>query len=154
MEWNMITSISTAIMALIILFTVIFAVFQFREIHRSRKVTTFISVRQFLQEEVTRRARGILIRVSGKGFKDWSREEIEAAEKACETYNFVGIMVSKKLIEEDFIANEWRDSIIKCWKAAKPMIVEYRRTRGKDYWDNFEKLYELAKVIKTADDMV
>jgi len=154
MDWNMITAMSTASMALIILVTAIFAVFQLREIQKSRKVTAFISVRQFLQEEGTRRARGILIAVSGKNFKDWSKEEIEAAEKACESYNFVGVMVSKKLIEKDFIVNKWRDSIIKCWEAAKPMIDEYRRTRGKDYWDDFEKLYEMAKKVETAYNTV
>jgi hypothetical protein len=37
MDWNMITAISTASMALIILGTSIFAVFQLREIQSSRK---------------------------------------------------------------------------------------------------------------------
>ena len=155
MDWNMITAISTASMALIILGTAIFAVFQLREIQSSRKLSAFISVRQFLQEESKRRARKILITVlSGKDFKDWSEEEIETAEKACESYDFVGIMVSKKLIEKDFIVTEWRDSIIKCWEAAKPMIIKYRKTRGKDYWDDFEKIYRMAKKIETPYNMV
>lgn len=85
MDWNMITAISTASMVLIILVTAIFAVMQLREIKKSRKVTTFISLSQFLQEEATRKARGILIGASGKKFNDWSIEEIEAAEKVCST---------------------------------------------------------------------
>jgi len=149
MDWNMITAISTASMALIILVTAIFAVLQLWEIKRSRKVTAFVSLSQFLQEEATRKARGILIGASGKKFNDWSKEEIEAAEKVCSTYDVAGIMLSKKLIEKDLLM-EWRDSLIKSWEVAKPMIIEYRKTRGKDYWDDFENLYRMAKKIKTV----
>ena len=56
----------------------------------------------------------------------------------------------QKLIEKDLVVNEWRDSIIKCWEAAKPMIEEYRKKRGKDFWDDFEKLYKEAMKIETA----
>ncbi len=153
MDWNMITAISTASMTLIILATAIFAVLQLREIKRSRKVTAFVSLSQFLQEEATRKARGILIDASGEKFNDWSKEEIEAAEKACSTYDVAGIMLSKKLIEKDLLM-EWRDSIIKSWEAAEPMIIEYRKSRGKDYWDDFEKLYRTAKKIETAYNTV
>lgn len=153
MDWNMITAISTASMVLIILVTAIFAVIQLREIKKSRKVTTFISLSQFLQEKDTRKARGILIGASGKKFNDWSIEEIEAAEKVCSTYDVAGIMLSKKLIEKDLL-KEWRHSIIKSWEAAKPMIIEYRKIRGKDYWDDFENLYRMAKKIKTAYNTV
>ena len=150
MDWNMISAISTAFMALVILITAIFAVLQLREISRSRKVTAFMNLSQFLQREEIRRARRILIGTSGKSFEDWSEEEIEAAERACSTYDVAGIMVSKKLIEKDLVVNEWRDSIIKCWEAAKPMIEEYRKKRGKDFWDDFEKLYKEAMKIETA----
>jgi len=150
MDWNMISAISTAFMALVILITAIFAVLQLREISRSRKVTAFMNLSQFLQREEIREARRILIGTSGKNFEDWSKEEIEAAEKACSTYDVAGIMVSKKLIEKDLVVNEWRDSIIKCWEAAKPMIEEYRKKRGKDFWDDFEKLYKEAMKIETA----
>jgi len=153
MDWNMITAISTASMTLIILATSIFAVMQLREIKRSRKVTAFVSLSQFLQEEATRKARDILIKASGKKFNDWSKEEIEAAEKACSTYDVAGIMLSKKLIEKDLLM-EWRDSIIKSWEAAEPMVIEYRKSRGKDYWDDFEKLYRMAKKIETAYNTV
>ena len=148
MYWNMVIAIATAFMALVILITAIFAIFQLREVVMSRKVSAFISVCQYLQKEDARKARDILIKVLGKDFKDWSKEEIEAAEKSCSTYDIAGIMVSKKLIEKDLILDEWRNSIIKCWEAAKPMIIEYRKDRGEDFWDDFEKLYEMAIKIE------
>ena len=147
----MLSAVSTAFTALVILITAILAILQLRENSRSRKVTAFISLYQFLQQEEIRKARGILIGISRGNFKDWSKEDIEASEKACHTYDVAGIMVSKKLIEEDLVVNEWRDSIIKCWEAAKPMILEYRKERGEDFWDDFERIYEKANKIETVE---
>lgn len=150
MDWNMIGATSTAFMSLATLITLIFAALQLKEISRSRKVTAFMDLYQFLQREEIRKARGVLIGISGKNFIDWSNEEIKAAEKASHTYDVAGMMVSEKLIEEDLVVNERQDSIIKCWEAAKPMIMEYRKNRGEDFWDDFERLYEKAKKIETA----
>ena len=147
MVWDKVNAIATAFMALIILVTVLFAAFQLRENQKYRKATAFIGVYEFLQEEYTCKSRGILISLlkSKKNFKEWSKKEIEACEKVCKVYNFAGIMVSKKLVEKDLIVNEWRNSIIMCWEAAKPMLAEYRKSRGEEYWYNFDKLYEMAK---------
>ncbi len=92
-----------------------------------------------------------MIGISGKDYKDWSKEEIEAAEKASHTYDVAGVMVFRKLIEKQLVVDEWRYSIIKCWEAAEPMIKGYQKERGKDFWHNFEKLYEEAKKIKIAE---
>lgn len=151
MNWEMISAISTAAMTLIILFTAFYAAFQLREIKKSRKLTAFVSLSEFLQEESTRKARGVLLKSSKKGFNNLSEEDKKAAEKACSTYELAGIMTTKKLIDKDLIL-KWRDSIIKCWEAAKPMVIEYRKSRGRDYCDSFEKLYEMAKRIKIPTD--
>jgi len=154
MDWNMISAISTAFMAFVVLIAAILAVLQLREISRSRAVSAFMELSRFLQREEIRKARGILINIpKDRNLEDWSVEEREAAEKASHTYDVAGIMVFKKLIEEDLIVNEWRDSIIKCWEAAEPMIMEYRKGRGEDFWDAFEMLYERAKKIEIAHNM-
>lgn len=145
MDWIMIGAISTAFTGLVIVITATLALLQLNEVSKSRKITAFMNICQFLQSEDIRRARGILIKTSEKGFKDWSEEEIGAAEKVCSTYDIAGAMVTKKLIEKDLVAYEWRDSIIKCWEAAKPMVNKYRETRGRDYWHSFEKIYKMAK---------
>lgn len=64
MDWSMISGISTAFMALVILITASFVVLQLIEISRSRRVTAFMSLSQFLQREEIREARSILIRTS------------------------------------------------------------------------------------------
>jgi len=151
MDWNMLGAISTALMALVIIATAIFAALQLKEISKSRKVDTFMRLFQYLQREEIREARRILIGISGKDYKDWSEKEVEAAEKACHTYDYAGVMASKKLLEKGLVAKENQDSIIKCWEAAEPMTTKYRKKRGKKFWRGFEKLYEEAKKTKTVE---
>ena len=155
MDWNMITAISTAFMALVIVVTAIFALLRLREVIRSRAITAFVSLSQFLQEDATRKARDFLFKSSGRPlwekFDTWKKEEIEAAEKVCSTFDVVGIMVSAKLLGKDLLM-EWHYTIIKAYEAAAPMINEYRAPGGtdyrtKDYWNNFERVYKMAKKI-------
>ena len=146
--WNIITAISTAVMAIAVSVTVAFVIKQLKAIQRSSQLDAFTNLIQFLQREEIREARGILIdELSKKDYKDWSKDEIKQAEKACHTYNTAGIIDAKNFIEKDFIAQKNRDSIIKCWEAAKPMIEKYREERGGDFWYDSEGLYKKAKQI-------
>ncbi|HEC92311.1 MAG TPA: hypothetical protein ENI51_04860 [Candidatus Atribacteria bacterium] len=151
MDFNIIGNFlsSSAFVSLVLLVTAVIALWQLREISRSRKVTAFLELYKFLQDENFRTARRTLIRLSGKKFKDWSEEEIYEAERACQSYDLAGIMFKHRLIDKALVVDERRDSIIKCWEAAKPMIDEYRKERGKDFWDGFEALYEEAKKLKS-----
>ena len=79
-----------------------------------------------------------------KKYQNWSDTEKKIAEKACHPFDSVGIMYSKGLIDEDLII-KWRRSIIKVWEIAKPMIKEYQEQREKDFWGDFENLYNKIK---------
>lgn len=116
MGWNMISAISTAVMAFVILLTAPFAIRQLKEASRSRKLAAFANLGQFLQREEIRKARGALIHICKDNFQKWTTEEREEAEKACAAYDLTGIMASQKLIDRDLVAREWRNSIIKCWE--------------------------------------
>ncbi len=141
---------SSTFVSLVLLTTAVIALWQFREISKSRKVVAFIELYKFLQNEDLRSARRTLIKLYRKGikFKDWSDDEVREAEKVCQSYDLAGIMLKYKLIDKSVVVNERRDSIIKCWEAAKPMIELYRQERGEDFWDGFELLYREAKKIE------
>ncbi len=144
--WSMVSGLSAAFAALVILIAAIIALLQLNEIRKARRVDALVNLVQFLQNEDTRKARGILIEeLSEKEFKNWSEDERKQAEKPCHTYNFAGIMDAQKFVEKDFIAKKWRNSVIRCWEAARPMIEEYRVDRGSDFWEDFEALYNKAK---------
>lgn len=153
MVWNMVDAISTAIIALltaamglVILTTAIFALLQFKEILKSRKFTVFMNLSEFLQREDIREARGTLMEniVKKENFRDWTKEDIEKAEKVCTSYNFAGEMVPKFIDKDMVVPGRW-DSIIKCYEAAQPMIKEYKSQRQKDFWTDFDRLYKMAK---------
>ena len=150
-DWNMITAISTAFMALVIFFTAIFVAYQLKESKNSRNFAAFMSLIQLIQREDVRTARGILFKTSEeKKIEKWSENEIKEAEKACWTYDFLAMMIFADIIEKklsDFIVNSWQRQIIKTWEAAEPMIRKYQDERGKDFWEGFEKLYKKAKNI-------
>ncbi len=146
MCWEGISAISTAFSALVILLTALFAVWQIIEMRNSRKFDAFINVQQILQNEDTRAARNMLLgKLAEKEFKKWTDDEIKQAEKACHTYDVVGFMSRKKYVSEKIVTEEWHNSIIKSWEAARPMIEEYKKKRGNDFWGNFEELYRIAK---------
>jgi hypothetical protein len=143
--WDMISAISTAFSAVVIFVAAIIAVWQLCEMRKARQLDAFINLIQILQDEKIREARGILLeKLSKKEFKEWTDDERKQADKACQAYDIVGMMSSKKHIDSK-LAAEWHNSIIKCWKAAEPMIMQYRKKRGKDFWHDFETLYEIAR---------
>jgi hypothetical protein len=146
-DWNMIIAIATAFSALVILGTAIIAIKQLKAIKKSRQLDAFTNFIQFLQREDIREARRVLIEdlSKKKPFASWSKDDIKQAEKACHTYDAVGVMDAKWPIEKNFVVKVNHDSITKCWEAAQPMIEEYRRKRGEDFWGNFENLYKMAK---------
>lgn len=149
MDWNMVGAISTGATGLIILVSALFVWWQLKEIRRSRSLTAYMKTWQFLQREDVREARDILINASNKKFENWSQEEIAAAEKVCYTYNAAAEIVLEGLIKRDFIVEKRRYSIMECWEAAKPMVIEYRKRRGEDFWRDFETLYKMAKRNRT-----
>ena len=145
MDWVMVGAISTAFMALVIFATALIAVWQLFEIRKSRQSDAFMNLILVLQREDIREARRILREeLANKEFKNWSKDEKKQAERACHTYDTAGLMSSKKHIDSKLVV-EWHDSIVKCWEAAYPMIMEYRKARSEDFWHNFEELYKMAK---------
>ncbi len=146
MDWNLVTAVATAVVLAVSAFI---AIRQLKQIRRAGQTDAFRNLIELLQREDIREARNVLIEeLSKKDFKNWSKDERRQAEKACHTYNTAGVMAARNLPEKDFIAKKNRSSIIKCWRAAQPMIKEYRKERGEDFWEDFEELYKGAKKIK------
>lgn len=155
MYWNMISAISAAFMAGIIFFAAVFAYKQFKESTKANKLTAFLELIKYIQDEKVREARRVLIEELGekkKDYQEWDEKEKKQVEIACHAYNFAGLMEEQGLIKKDFVATNWRRSIVKCWESAQPMIEKYKKEREKDYLDHFKMLYERAKEIDESLD--
>lgn len=147
MDWaSIFVAFCAAFSAVVVLITALIAKNQLKESAKANKQTAFINLINLVQNEDARAARTYLFGEL-KSKKRWSRDDEKIAEKACHPYDSVGQMVTRGLIEEDLVLGWW-DSIVKCWEISEKMIMKYRKTRGNDFWGEFEKLYIKAKAIK------
>jgi hypothetical protein len=108
------------------------------------------TIATMLDDEKVRMARRTLMKITNDDFTSWTQEEIDHAEIACSKYDTVGIMVRHGIVDHKMVTREWRNSIIRCWEHAQPMITTYRKDRGSDFWNDFQWLYDRAKEIRTS----
>jgi len=124
--------------------------YSLREIRKGTVAQAFSTAASILNEEKVRLARRTLIGNSESDFTKWTKKEIDDGEIVCFNYDIVGIMVRNKIVDEKMVIKEWRDSIIKSYEHAQPMITTYRKSNGNDFWDDFQRLYNRAKETKTS----
>jgi len=149
---GIIIAASAIITAIVVPLTAYLLYEQLKESTKANKLTATLELIKYIQDKEVREARRVLIEelgVNNTDYKKWSDAEKKQVAIACHAYNFAGLMEEQGLIKKDFVARGWRDSIIKCWSTAEPMIMEDRKIRGGDFLDKFKMLYDNAK---KADD--
>ena len=147
-----ITVIIIGITGVIISIAAFYAWKQFKESAKANKLTVFLELIKYLQDQEVRDARKTLIDLgeSTKNYKQWTKYEEKQAEIALHAYNFAGLMEDMgllKLIEENFVAKNYHHSIVKCWEAAEKWIMDKKKERGWDFLAEIEVLYKKAKEI-------
>lgn len=150
MCWDAIAAISTALSAVVVLATGLIIFYQLREMKKGTVAQAFSTIATMLDDDKVRMARRTLMNVSKSDFTSWTQKEINDAEIACSRYDSVGIMVRHGMVDHKMVTKEWRNSIIRCWEHAQPMITAFRKDRGSDFWDDFQWLYGRAKEAKTS----
>jgi len=141
MNWIIITALATVIMAISIIFTSIFAIFQLREIKKARKFDAFLNISQFLQREDIRKSRVSVLRDKWEN----TLEQCEALGLALSSYEALWYMIFNNLVEKELVLAQYRQSIIITWEKFKPVILEYRKKYGENFRKEIELLYNLAK---------
>jgi hypothetical protein len=136
--------LSSVASTVIVFYTARIAIGQLKEMNRTTEAQAFSTVVSVLQTPEVRKSRQTLMRINQPDFSKWEEAQIEAAETACNTYDVVGIMLRRSIIDPTMVTENWRTSIVRCWENALPMITTYRSDRGSDYWDDFEWLYNLS----------
>lgn len=144
MYWNALSGIAAVVGAVVAAIAMFLIVRQLREMRHATVAQAFSTIVSLLNSTECREARKVLISNKENDFEKWSEEERAKGEIAGNAYDIVGIMVKRGVIDYHMVTNEWRMSIINCWKHAAPMLKEYRQTRQKDHWKSFEWLYHEA----------
>jgi hypothetical protein len=76
-----------------------------------------------------------------KPVDQWSKEEIEAAEIVCHTYDAVGQMVRHHLLPRGIIIDSWGPSLRNGWPTLSRLIQKYRKDHAApELWDDYEWL--------------
>ena len=147
MNWEAVAAISAAAQTLVVLGTMVAAVIQLRKMNQSNMIQAYMSIVSQLQVPEIREARRFLMMemANKKEFSCWQESEIVKCERVCAAYDTVGQLLRQGAAHPEMVVDHWHSSIVKCWEAALPMITEYRKARGEDYWDEFEWLYGQAK---------
>ena len=140
--------LSSIIVPLVVIAAAIIAIIELTTIMKANRLTAFLGLYKYLQQEYVRKARGTLFELSKNKFEFdiWSKQDIKQAEIVCHTFDLAGVMLINRLIKEKLVINTWRRSIVKLWVVAYPMIDHYRKTRNApNLWEGFELVYNKAK---------
>lgn len=102
----------------------------------------FKAAMDILQDDPVRAARGfVLEHLKGTDYRMWDDTSRRYAERVCQTYDSVGIMVKNGMIPVEYIADSWGDSLRRTWAILRPLVEDYRRKRNsREYWDDYEYL--------------
>ena len=112
------------------------------QLTKGNEANSYKTAVDILQSDATREARGIVLgNLRDKEYKDWTKAEIQAAEKVCQTYDSVAIMIRGGFLPVERIADSWGDSLRRTYSILSPLINDYRTKRNSnEYWDDFEWL--------------
>lgn len=107
----------------------------------------FKAAMDVLQDDPVRAARGfVLEHLKGTDYRMWDDTSRRHAERVCQTYDSVGIMVKNGMIPVEYIADSWGDSLRRTWAILRPLVEDYRRKRNSgEYWDDYEYLAREAE---------
>jgi hypothetical protein len=128
----------------------------FRTLSRTADASVFKTAVDILQSDGIRRARGVVMQlpryVNGTS---WDMLEIVEAEKVCQSYDSVGLLVKWHLLPAEMIVDSWGDSLIKTWKILQPLVNEYRVVRqAPETWDDFEYLVKEALAYRERKNLL
>ena len=149
MDWTAFGAVATACTGLFVLISVLILAWQIRELRRSASAQAYTTVIARLQGEDTRMARATLFGLAGKDIAEWMKDELKAAEKVCQSYDSIAIMVRNRWLPKHVLLSNWRDSLARSWKAAMPLVEKYRTERNApETWDDFQWLAVQAQKLK------
>ncbi|MEA2239623.1 MAG: hypothetical protein QOC81_4347 [Thermoanaerobaculia bacterium] len=115
---------------------------QLAAMQQSSRTQGLLTLIEYLQRPAVSESRGVLLGLGETDFKEWTREQRLAVERAISAYDVAGILIRDGAIPDAkaILVDNWGYSIRRCFEIAAPFVTEIRGTRGERYWDDFEWL--------------
>jgi hypothetical protein len=146
---------ATLVTLVVIIVTAVAAFVQLRHMHASNQLQGLLTVMERVESANSSHMVDGARRVLREKLADPAyRRSIEdgTVDRAnnpwlglCNSYEWVGSLVRRGLIEEDPIMDIYADRIIAAWELISPAIAIARRGRDASVLENFEYLYMSAK---------
>lgn len=132
---------SAAIQAVVVIAAAAFAVRQVREASRSRGAAATMQLWSSLHTEAASERRRILYEDISPKYPEISDEQRQMLHRIVNDFHFIGYLVRSGLVEFELLAGLYYGTVIRCWDAAKPYIMDQREKRGTLFAEYFEYFY-------------
>ncbi|MGZ4688815.1 MAG: DUF4760 domain-containing protein [Acidimicrobiia bacterium] len=108
---------------------------------RQARVGEIQMLMEMLQDDKTRKARGVVYTAAANNTDPSDPEFFDAAEHVAQTYNTAAFMVEQGILDRDLFVANWAPSITRMWSGAWPVIAQRRANESNpNLWRSFELL--------------
>jgi hypothetical protein len=145
MNWEIITSISTAISTLIIVASAIFAIVQIQEARRTRRLEILLSLFKDLSSTDAQKNRQHIYARLPTDPNKLSPDDLLIIDQVLSTMESVWILIHEKQIEKDFVLETYGVKFLRLWKVLHPIVEFERERKGQFYSRRAEALVELSR---------
>jgi len=128
--WNIITAISAAIQAGVIIVALIFAIAQLREAGRARATEAMRQVFETLSSPEARRDRRLVYHSAGMKLDTIPDEQLQRLWGVALSFNNVGLLISRGYLPSEVVYDIYGDAAVRCYDVLKPLINQERERRG------------------------
>jgi hypothetical protein len=93
------------------------------------------------------KARKCVARIGNKPLHEWSPEERDCGERVIRTYDFLGLMTKRGLLDEGLVLSVWGRRVLELWNCLHGLRDEIRPAGDDTYMGNFRWLAKEAEKL-------
>ena len=143
--WEAISAISSLIQTVVIIITVIFAVWQIRQTNRSHKLDVFIRLFDELSSPSSRKNRAFIYSLKGRDPSHLTTEEFLSIDEVLSSLDRVWILIQNGQLEKEFVYDTYGEIFLKLWGVLQPIVLHERGRRGSYYRQRTESLIKSVR---------
>lgn len=142
--WNVAASITTVLGFFVIIYTVLVALGQLKEMTRTRHLEAMLRVYEIIGSREARTQRRFLYTQLTSSPAQLSSEERDHVEDVSASFDRIGKLIEDGLVPKEMLFDSHCEMIIRCWIKLKPYIIYHRQQIGGRHVEHFELLANQA----------
>ena len=138
--WSVAASITTVLGFFVIVYTVLVALGQLKEMTRTRHLEAMLRVYDIIGSHEARIQRRFIYTQLTSPPYQLSSEERDHIEDVSASFDRIGKLIEDGLVPRDMLFDSHCEMIIRCWIKLKPYIIYHRQQIGGRHVEHFELL--------------